>query len=84
MTLGRLHGTPMSLPATSVAVGAGVLLLGIGGFDAVAQPRAVKKLDGRLGRLAGAGDRSSRTIDQVAPSLEVLRTLTGEPAGPGE
>ncbi|MEU9319739.1 hypothetical protein [Streptomyces sp. NPDC048295] len=84
VALGRLRGTPMSLPATSVAVGAGVLLLGIGGFDAVAQSRAVKKLEERLGRLAGASDRSSRNIDQVAPSLEVLRTLTGELVGPGE
>ncbi|MFF4520442.1 hypothetical protein [Streptomyces bluensis] len=82
VTLGRLRGTSISLPATSIAVCAGVLLLSIGGVDAVTQSRAVKKLDERLGRLAEASGRSSQTLDQAAPSLEVLRTLTEELAGP--
>ncbi|MFI1866139.1 hypothetical protein [Streptomyces jumonjinensis] len=84
VTLGRLRGTSISLPAASAAVGAGVLLLGIGGVNAVAQFRAEKKLDERLGQLAGARGKSSRTLAQAAPSLEVLRTLTEELAGPGE
>ncbi|MBC2902159.1 hypothetical protein [Streptomyces cupreus] len=78
VTLGRLRGTSISLPATSIAVGAGALLLG----DAVAQSRAVKKLDERLGQLAEASGRSSQTLHQAAPSLEMLRTLTEELAGP--
>lgn len=82
VTLGRLRGTSVSLPATSIAVGACGLLLTIGGVDAVAQSRAVKKLDERLGRLAEASGRSSQTLDQAAPSLVVLRTLTEELAGP--
>ena len=79
VTLGRLRGTSISLPATSIAVvGAGALLLG----DAVAQSRVVKKLDERLGQLAEASGRSSQTLHQAAPSLEMLRTLTEELAGP--
>jgi hypothetical protein len=84
VTLGRLRGTSISLPAASTAVGAGALLLGIGGVNAVAQSRAEKKLDERLGQLAGASGRSSQTLDQAAPSREVLRTLTEELAGLGE
>jgi hypothetical protein len=84
VSLGRLRGTSISLPVNSAAVGAGVLFLGIGGVYAEAQSRAKKKLDERMGQLAGASDRSSQTIDQAAPSLELLRTLTEELAGPGE
>ncbi|MET8181300.1 hypothetical protein [Streptomyces sp. NPDC005336] len=84
VTLGRLRGTPFSLPATSVAVGAGALLLGVGGVNAVAQSRAKEKLDERLGQLAKASGRSSQTLDEAARSLEVLRTLTEELAGPCE
>ncbi|MFB7753991.1 hypothetical protein ACFC18_31015 [Streptomyces sp. NPDC056121] len=84
VTLGRLRGTSISLPATSIAVGAGVLLLGIGSIDSMAQSRAVKKLDERLGQLAKASGRSARALHQAAPSIEVLRTLTEELARPGE
>ncbi|WP_328698018.1 hypothetical protein [Streptomyces sp. NBC_00342] len=78
VTLGRLRGTPISLPAAAIAVGAGGVLLIA---DAAAQSRAVKKLDERLGQLAEASGRSSLTLHQTAPSLEVLRTLTEELAG---
>lgn len=81
VTLGRLRGTPISLPAAAIAVGAGgVLLLA----DAASQSRAVKKVDERLGQLAEASGRSSQTLHQTAPSLEVLRTLTEELAGPNQ
>lgn len=83
VSLGRLRGTPISLPANSAAVGAGVLLLSLGGVYAEAQYRAEKKLGERLKQLAGASTRSSRTLLQAAPSLEMLRTLTEELAGPG-
>ncbi|MEH0513410.1 hypothetical protein QBC31_22310 [Streptomyces sp. B21-079] len=84
VTLGRLRGTSISLPATSAAVGASALLLTIGGLNAMAQDHAKKKLDERLAQLAGASGRSSQTLNQAAPSLEMLRTLTQELAGPGE
>ena len=48
----------------------------------MAQSRAEKKLDERLGQLAGASGKSSQTLHQAAPSLEVFRLLTEELAGP--
>ncbi|MEV5546634.1 hypothetical protein AB0L35_11000 [Streptomyces sp. NPDC052309] len=77
--LGQFRGTPVSLPAAPFAVGAGALLLG--GLGAMTQPHAEKKLVERLGQLSGATGRSSRTLRQAAPNLEVLRTLPEALAG---
>ncbi|MER6409234.1 hypothetical protein ABT269_38510 [Streptomyces viridosporus] len=82
--LGSLRGTAISLPATSVVVGGGALALVAGGVNARVQSRAKKTLDERLGQLAEAIGRSSHTLAQAAPSLEALRTLTEEPAVPGD
>ncbi|GGM06898.1 hypothetical protein GCM10010129_58480 [Streptomyces fumigatiscleroticus] len=81
--LGRVRGTPISLPAASAAVAAGALFVGVEGAKAVAQSRAEKKLDERLDRLAEATSRSSEALAEAAPSLDLLRTLTEELAGPG-
>ncbi|PZG13128.1 hypothetical protein C1I95_24345 [Micromonospora craterilacus] len=82
VTLGRLRGSSIAVPANTAAAGAGVLLLGVVGVNAVVRYRAEKKLDERLAQLSRASRRSSQTLDQAAPSLEMLRTLNEELAGP--
>ncbi|OKJ88891.1 hypothetical protein [Streptomyces sp. CB02400] len=81
--LGSLRGTAISLPATSIVVGGSALALVAGSVNAKVQSHAKKTLDARLEQLTEAIDRSSHTLEQAAPSLEALRTLTEEPAVPG-
>ncbi|MEU6106475.1 hypothetical protein, partial [Streptomyces flaveolus] len=78
--VGQLHGKSVSLPAAPFALGVGVLALG--GFEAITQVQAEKELEGRLRKLAGAGDRSSQTLHQAAPNLGMLRNLAEELSGP--
>ncbi|MEV7563107.1 hypothetical protein [Streptomyces sp. NPDC089795] len=80
VSLGRLRGASISLPASLLAVGTGALL--VVGVNASDQSHVEKKLDARLGRLAQARERSSGALDQATPSLEVLRTLAEGLAGP--
>ena len=71
-------------PTVLAADGGAALGLVWGAKNTVAQHRAQNKLDERLTQLTAASSRSSETMDEVAPSLEMLRTLTIELVGPGE
>ncbi|MBT3091265.1 hypothetical protein [Streptomyces sp. CYG21] len=80
LTAGKLRGIPLSLVAVPFAVTAELLVRE--GFKAATQPDAEKELEGRLGQLAEAGDRSSQALHQAAPNLGMLRALAEELAEP--
>ncbi|MFE7092955.1 hypothetical protein [Streptomyces erythrochromogenes] len=80
LTAGKLRGIPLSLAAVPFAVTAELLVRE--GFKIATQPDAEKELEGRLGQLAEAGDRSSQALYQAAPNLGMLRTLAEELAEP--
>ncbi|OLT30478.1 hypothetical protein BJF79_09510 [Actinomadura sp. CNU-125] len=80
----RVPGVPAPIPVATVAAVATLIPSVAGGVDARVQSHAEKKLDDRLGQLTAATNRISRIMDQAATSLQSLRTLTEELAGPGE
>jgi hypothetical protein len=58
--------------------------LGWGVKNTVLEVRAKKPLEERLGQLTAASSRSLETPGETTPSLEWLRVLTKELAGPGD
>ncbi|MFF9580273.1 hypothetical protein ACF1BA_34175 [Streptomyces rubiginosohelvolus] len=81
LTAGKLRGIPVSLAVVPFAVTAEVLVRE--GFKIATQPDAEKELEGCLGQLTEAGDRSSQALEQAAPNLDMLQSLAEELAMPG-
>ncbi|ASW55760.1 hypothetical protein [Plantactinospora sp. KBS50] len=80
----RIAGLPIPVPPTAIAAVASALPTVVVSANAWLQYSAEKELDKRLMQLKQASSRSSRSLEQATESLEVLRTLPEELAGPGE